>query len=216
MTGTFKGQLFARVRNRIPAKLRDPVELLFAKNSVLRTTGWHRSRQEMASVDAAGEPIPWITYPAIRFLEPRIKKNFRVFEFGSGLSTLWWAKRVSQVVSVEHDKEWHRLVSERAPDNVRYLFADGETYVQSAAGEQYEIIVVDGIRRSDCGRAAVQSLSKSGVVLWDNTNEEDDRDGHDFMERQGFRRIDFWGFGPLMAMEWCTTVFYRPDNCLGI
>src|SRR5881392_3049736 len=131
------GRTFARIRNRIPAAVRDPVELMLAKNSVLLTTGWHRSRKEMASVNAAGEPIPWITYPALRFLEPRIRKSFKVFEFGSGLSTLWWAKRVSKVVSVEHDKDWHDLVAKDAPKNVEMLFRDGDEYVQSASGRTF-------------------------------------------------------------------------------
>ena len=74
------GRAFARVRPRLPMVLRDPPELFLAKNSALRTTGWLRSRREHASVDDAGEPIPWITYAAMRFLEPRVGKDLRVFE----------------------------------------------------------------------------------------------------------------------------------------
>jgi hypothetical protein len=210
------GTTFARVRNRIPAALRDPLELLLAKNSVLATTGWSRSRRELASVDSEGSPIPWITYPAIRFLEPRVKATFNVFEFGSGLSTLWWAKRAAHVTSVEHDRAWHARVAAKAPANATVILADDEQYVTAASGQTYDIIVNDGIRRPDCARHAVASLAAGGVIVWDNTDELKDRPGHDFMDAAGFRRLDFWGLGPLMVRESCTTVFYRPDNCLGI
>jgi hypothetical protein len=32
--------------------------------------------------------LPWITFPAIRFLERRLTAESRVFEWGSGMSTL--------------------------------------------------------------------------------------------------------------------------------
>ena len=215
-SSSWAGRTFARVRNRLPALVRDPLELLFARNSVLLTTGWRRSRKELASVDANGDPIPWITYPALRFLDPRIERGFKVFEFGSGLSTLWWAERVSEVVSVEHDPEWHRIVAQRLPPNVSLLLADGDDYVRAASGQTYDIIVNDGIRRPDSAKSGLDSLAPDGVVVWDNSDEIADRGGHDFMEVSGFKRLDFWGFGPLMVRESCTTIFYRPDNCLGI
>lgn len=213
---TSAGKTFARFRDQIPAAVRDPLELLLAKNSFLTTTGWRRSRQELASVDEHGRPIPWITYPAIRFLEPRIRSSFEIFEFGSGLSTLWWAERASRVTSVEHDPDWHARVAEKLPANAKVLLADEQQYVTAAEGRTYDIIVNDGIRRPDCGRHAIASLGSSGVMLWDNSDETRDRAGHQFMEDSGFRRLDFWGLGPLMVRESCTTIYYRPDNCLGI
>lgn len=213
---SWKGRTFARIRERLPTAIRNPVELFLAKNSVLHTTGWLRSRKEMRSVNADGGPIPWITYPAIRFLEQRVQKPFKVFEFGSGFSTLWWAKRVSSVTSVEHDKAWLDRVALGLPANASISFAEGEIYVQSAQGGHYDIIVIDGIRRPDCGRNSLSALRPGGVVLWDNTDEVTDQSGHLFMEEAGFKRLDFFGFGPLMVRESCTTIFYRPDNCLDI
>lgn len=213
---TWRGRTFARVRERVPSFVRNPAELFLAKNSVLRTTGWLRSRQEKRPVNADGEPIPWIAYPALRFLEARVQKSFKVFEFGSGMSTLWWAKRVSSVNSVEHDKDWYDRVAPSLPPNASITFADGEEYVQSAAGQDFDIVVVDGIQRPDCAMNSISSLSHDGVILWDNTDELADRAGHVFMEEAGFKRLDFFGFGPLMVRESCTTIFYRPVNCLGI
>ncbi len=88
--------------------------------------------------------------------------------------------------------------------------------MQSVTGEQYDVIVNDGNRRPDCGKSGISALTPGGVVIWDDTDEKSDREGHDLMEEAGFKRLDFWGFAPLMVRERCTTVFYRADNCLGI
>src|SRR5262245_28763699 len=50
--------------------------------------------------------VPWLTFGAVRFLESRLASTQRVFEYGSGGSTLFLARRVEQVISVEHDVRW--------------------------------------------------------------------------------------------------------------
>lgn len=39
-------------------------------------------------------------------------REAKVFEWGSGRSTIWYALRASQVVAVEHDAGWHKWVEE--------------------------------------------------------------------------------------------------------
>ena len=46
--------------------------------------------------------LPWFTYPAIEALSNWDLSDKRVFEYGSGFSTLFWASRAKEVVSVEH------------------------------------------------------------------------------------------------------------------
>lgn len=65
--------------------------------------GWFKSRKTGSPVGKDDEPIPWMTYPFIDFIEPRLNKNLIVFEFGSGNSTLFFSKRTGRVVSVDHD-----------------------------------------------------------------------------------------------------------------
>lgn len=212
---TVQGRAFARVKGLLPAPLRDAMELFLTRNSVLNLTGWRSSREASVPIDAAGEPLPWFTYPAIRFLEPRLSKSMRVFEYGAGNSTLWWASRVRSVQSVEHHREWFDRITAALPGNAKVSFAEGDDYIQAAQG-QFDVIVIDGIMRPQCAGPAVAALSKGGVIVWDNTDEEADFDGHRFLERSGFRRVDFWGIGPLLTYEWCTSVFYREGNCLEI
>jgi hypothetical protein len=53
---------------------------------------------------------PWMTYDAIRFLNKKIKNDMKVFEYGSGGSSVFFSKLASEIVSVEHDKNWFASV----------------------------------------------------------------------------------------------------------
>lgn len=73
---------------------------------------WWRSFSKDYLLNA---PCPWITFDAIDFLTGKARPGFKVFEWGSGGSTLFWLKCGASVVSVEHDQAWHALLSQRLP-----------------------------------------------------------------------------------------------------
>lgn len=60
---------------------------------------------------------PWLTFPATAELERRLagRDGLRVFEFGSGGSTLFWLSLGASVVSVEHDPRWHERLRRVLP-----------------------------------------------------------------------------------------------------
>lgn len=64
-------------------------------------------------------PSPWITFDAIDHLDRRIRPGWRVFEYGSGGSTLYWLSRGAECVSVEHDADWHARLRLRLPAGAR-------------------------------------------------------------------------------------------------
>ena len=88
------------------------------REDYLSKTGWTRSADLKEAVDLQG-PVPWMTYPAIEMLRKTCRPVMKVFEFGSGGSTLWWSERVASVIAVEHDPEWAAEVSARLPPNAR-------------------------------------------------------------------------------------------------
>jgi hypothetical protein len=73
------------------------------------------------SLDSGRNPLtdkmPWIALSAITFLEHILNKDMVVYEYGSGGSTLFFASRVKEVVSVEHDKAWHSEVLKQINNN---------------------------------------------------------------------------------------------------
>ena len=185
----------------------------------LRETGWLESNEKGLPIDSEGSPLPWYTFSSIEFLKRRIKKDFRVFEYGSGNSTLWWAERSSFVVSCEHSDEWFNLFQDAVPDNVEYMHrALSGDYTSSVSSQQeaFDIIVIDGRERVECAKHAVNALTDRGLIVWDNSDREIYEEGFGFLRRQGFRRVDFWGLGPINGYSWCTSIFYKDGNCLGI
>jgi len=56
--------------------------------------------------------LPWLTFLAIEFLEEFLEPHMAVCEYGSGGSTLFFARRVRELVSIEHDPQWHKRVQE--------------------------------------------------------------------------------------------------------
>lgn len=185
--------------------------------SALRDYGWFRSFHSKQSVDGDGNPLPWYTYPFISFLKPRIKPHFEVFEYGSGNSTRWYAARVKYIKAVEHDSDWIKLISPKLPSNTKVLKRPlGETYIQSVKDGRYHIVVVDGRNRVKCACFAADFLTEDGVIILDNSDRVWYNDAKEYLEHKGFRRLDFTGMTPIVAIVTCTSVFYRDGNCLGI
>ena len=184
----------------------------------LNEDGWFRSVREHAAVDAAGEPIPWISYPALHFIAKRIRPEMEVFEFGSGYSTLWWARRVKGLVACESDAQWHAHVRMLAPANVELVLAATEEYpsVSARSPGRFDVVVLDGGDRVRCAESAVSALSPGGVILWDDTDRPEYQPGFDFLGAKGFAQIEFVGMGPILNMAKATSIFYRPQNVLAI
>jgi hypothetical protein len=71
---------------------------------------WRQSLKPGAS--SVRDQQPWITYPVIDYLKGFLRPEHRVFEYGGGGSTLFFVKRVAEVVTVEHNQEWFKILSE--------------------------------------------------------------------------------------------------------
>lgn len=58
--------------------------------------------------------LPLYTPAAIREIAAYLAaRPRRVFEWGSGGSTIWYAQRAAQVIAVEHDPGWRKIVAGR-------------------------------------------------------------------------------------------------------
>lgn len=188
-------------------------------DSALKDYGWFRTFHTKQSVDANGNPLPWYTYPFIAFIRERIQPEFTVFEYGSGNSTLWYARHAAFIVAVEHDKAWFDTVSLKVPDNARIIFREqGEPYIQAIheIGQRFQIVVVDGRNRVRCALFAADYLTEDGVIILDNSQREHYQPARTALAEKGFRWLDFRGMTPIIGQESTTTVFYRDQNCLGI
>lgn len=132
--------------------------------------------------------LPWFSYGAIDFLENYLQKETRVFEFGSGGSTLFFAQRARSVVAVEDNAHWCELVAAkiaaRKINNVdlRHVpvtftieeaFASS-AYVNAVRESTFNVIIVDGAEwtpnaRPICFRAAEKQIAPGGIIVVDDS-----------------------------------------------
>ena len=139
-------------------------------NGYLKETGWNHSVKQTSSVDKFGEAIPWFKYPCFRFLNTRLKKDLKIFEFGSGNSTLWFSKNSQKVFSVEHDKDWFEKLKIvlRNIGNVDYVhrtLTNGDYKNEILKYEKFfDIIIIDGRDRVNCVFNSIGTWKR--FLLW--------------------------------------------------
>lgn len=199
------------MKNSLPLRLLLAIKRSFIIAWVLLAgQGYSRSVVTGRPVDGSGAPIPWFTFPAIEYLKQFDFSQKRVFEYGSGNSSLFWAARCAGVISVESSESWHRHISSMAPDNLEVLLhPDRDGYVNSIAArnESFDVIVVDGKWRNACIRASEPLLRAGGMIIVDNS------DRHyracDELRDLGYFQIDFSGFSPINRYASTTSLFLK-------
>jgi len=197
--------------------------------------------------------VPFITYPAFRQLERVIKPNSKVFEYGCGGSSLWWAAHAAEVTSVEHNADWASWVSKSAPANLKIItremdeacaperreavakffaeepdlpispkhehnimhgllceeFVAYATEITAFKRASLDIVVVDGMARALSAWLAAQYVKPDGIIVFDNSDRWQYNSAYQMLSAAGFRRIDYYGPGPVNRQEWCTSLFVK-------
>lgn len=74
---------------------------------------WRWSQSLLAGREPLADASPWVTFDCQAWLERWLAPTMRVFEWGSGGSTLFLACRVRELVTIEHDERWASRVRER-------------------------------------------------------------------------------------------------------
>jgi predicted O-methyltransferase YrrM len=125
--------------------------------------------------------LPWIPSTARRALAKSLSNASSVLEFGSGMSTVWLARRAGYVHSIEHDDKWFKsvtaLLNERCLENrVKYeLRPETAAYADLSAYEDgsLDLCIIDGIRRDECAEQAVCKIKPGGHIYLDNSDNTD-------------------------------------------
>ncbi|MEO8113303.1 MAG: hypothetical protein ABI655_02905, partial [Phenylobacterium sp.] len=83
------------------------------------------------------------------------------------------------------------------------------TEITTFPKEYFDVIVVDGSARSLCAWLAPQYLKPNGIIVFDNSDRWQYNAGYRALSAAGFRRIDYYGPGPVNRQEWCTSLWVR-------
>jgi hypothetical protein len=126
----------------LPRTIHEPLRRvgsgLLAPLRFATVTGHFRSSLHGKAYDAAGDVLPWYSYPMIDLLS---QKDF------SDKSGIWrraldamGARRAARVVSFEEDQAWHARIAPLLPQNAQLYFVPdlrNETLISSQSGDRY-------------------------------------------------------------------------------
>ena len=195
--------------------------LLDNRDSILYETGWYNSLIATKPINANGVETAWLNYSFLSFIDTRLNDQLTMFEYGSGSSTHYFAKKIQHIISVEHNKEWYEKTLSNIPENVDLIFenfdVDGR-YAKKIEGYdiKFDLVLIDGRDRLNCIKYSVSQLSDRGVIILDNSMRERYATIFSWEGLADFRHITFTGIVPGGFKLESTTVFYRSNNCLGI
>lgn len=128
---------------------------------------------------------PWLTKAANSMLPSLLKPTDTGIELGSGRSTVWFARYVHFLTSVESNVTWYEKVrrdlGRKGIENVRYILSTGgesgvdakESYlaaIREAPDASFDFALVDGIFRDACAKALPRKIRPGGVLIVDNCN----------------------------------------------
>ncbi|SKB13668.1 hypothetical protein PL11201_520189 [Planktothrix sp. PCC 11201] len=182
------------------------------------TSGWLNSLHQSKPVTQDNRPLPWYTYPAIEFLEDKVKPDFKVFEFGAGQSTLWWSERVSEVISIENDPNWFQEINSKMPNNVQLFLKKNETeyakMIKQFPLDYFDVIIVDGANRNHCLELSLNHIKETGLIIFDNTDDYNYDSSVQLLASKGYKRLDFWGIIPCYTYKNCTSLFFKKFDIL--
>ena len=140
----------------------------------------------------------------------------KVFEFGCGYSSAFWAERAEKVVSVEDNQEYFkRWCDEFKMQNLDIRWRDeGEIYENAIFEDEtkYDVIVIDGKRREKCAEAAVQKLAEGGMIILDDSDRINTSLEYvhavEILKQANLLQVDFYGFCPMNNYTKTTSIFF--------
>lgn len=185
-------------------------------------------------------PVPWIPHAAKVFLDAVIRPSWRVFEYGSGNSTFYFANKYCQLVSVEHDPVWYNSVKEElGRRNLGWVQlhhlpieaeifgvdrADPKHYYEGPSIGNYQQYVtkIDEHPKKHFHIVMVDGVARPSCLWHARAHIRpggylilDNSDREYYLEQVGrlfktWERYYFWGHGPINPYQWGCTIWRRP------
>ena len=174
-----------------------PIEELhfsFITNKLRTEYGFIESSKKNIPVNNKGEVMPMYTYPCYEWLNSIDWTDSKVFEYGTGYSTIWWQNKNVDYHAVEDNKQWYDMIEDKT--NINYK-PGLHKYIQSIYDYNYkfDVIVIDGVFRFDCIKPALDKIKNDGIIIVDNTDWH--RNSKEELDKSDLIPIHFHGFKPL-------------------
>ncbi len=188
-------------------------------NNIATKYGWLNSYHSGKPIDNQMNPLPWYTYPAIEYLNCFDLQKLRIFEYGCGFSTLYFASRSLQVISIEDNEKWHYDIQQKLLElgisgRAKVINKTDEyDYVTSLSAYRPDVVCIDGSFRKKVSEFvslfACQKTHNVKMIIFDNSDWYP-KTVEKLRLATKFFRTDFSGFGPINDYTWTTSFLVNP------
>ena len=172
----------------------EELHLSFLTNKLRTEYGFLESSKKNIPVNDKNEIMPMYTYPCYEWLNSIDWNGSKVFEYGTGYSTIWWQNKNVDYHAVEDNKQWHDMIEDKT--NIEYK-PGHHKYIESIYKYdfKFDVIVIDGVVRFDCIKPALEKIKDDGIIIFDNTDWH--KNSKEELDRSDLIPIHFHGFKPL-------------------
>ena len=172
----------------------EELHLSFLTNKLRTEYGFLESSKKNIPVNDKNEVMPMYTYPCYEWLNSIDWNDSKVFEYGTGYSTIWWQNKNVDYHAVEDNKQWHDMIEDKT--NIEYK-PGHHKYIESIYKYdfKFDVIVIDGVVRFDCIKPALEKIKDDGIIIFDNTDWH--KNSKEELDRSDLIPIHFHGFKPL-------------------
>ncbi|MFH1968574.1 MAG: hypothetical protein ABIJ84_04255 [bacterium] len=99
-----------------------------------------------------------------------------IWEWGTGSSTLWLARKANSVYTVDSSIKWKKKIKKWSSlynlKNIHFLLfdLDNPLYCDAILSSEYQpdLIIIDGKKRVECFNRAISKLKPSGFIMVDD------------------------------------------------
>jgi predicted O-methyltransferase YrrM len=114
--------------------------------------------------------FPWYTYEFLNELRHWDISEWKIFEYGGGMSSLWWRKKAKECITIDTSAEWssrnNLVFINKKEDFINYPME-----VCKNTNELFDCIIIDSEPtewRDSCTPTAISCLKKGGILIIDN------------------------------------------------
>ena len=172
----------------------EELHLSFLTNKLRTEYGFLESSRKNIPVNDKNEIMPMYTYPCYEWLNSIDWTDNKVFEYGTGYSTIWWQNKNVNYHAVEDNKQWYDMIKDKT--NIKHE-PEYNKYSQSIYNYdfKFDVIVIDGIVRFDCVKPALERIKDDGIIIFDNSDWH--RNSKEELDKSDLISTHFHGFKPL-------------------
>lgn len=140
-------------------------------------------------------------------------KQAKVFEYGSGISTIWYARRVQSLIAIEHHEEWNHKITDWLKKNklinveLKYIPPENDLFQEYTRSilryddNYFDVVAVDGRNRVECVQQAANKVKIGGYLILDDSHRARYQPAFNLLANYKYKKYDF---GLLQ-----TTIFQR-------